>query len=324
MTDPAMTDTDLDEPPPAARVSAIEREVRRHRIMERALRGWSYELIAGAENLTPRRIRQIVRQSLRLRQIDPAGEHVRLQTARLDASLRLAAGRVEDGELGAIDRLLRVLDRLDRYQTKAAALSLDEAAEGAAKSDARLDDLVATAAADKARAAARRGEGQTAARLTPRRRNVRGAPSFDVEAPAEAVRAIAGSGSFGAPFAPVPTLAAAAAFERPESAGAAGPQGASHSPASRWNPATFHALGITIAKTFKTPSKSFKNASNHFQTLPKVSKSFKKLSGPRRRAGMTGRPSDGLGGASRPCRVRRRGPHVSPRRESRLSKRARR
>ena len=40
MTDPAMTDTDLDEPPPAARVSAIEREVRRHRIMERAPRGW--------------------------------------------------------------------------------------------------------------------------------------------------------------------------------------------------------------------------------------------------------------------------------------------
>jgi len=205
---------------PAASVSAIEREVRRHRIMERARRGWSYELLAATENLTPRRIGQIVRQSLRLRQIDPAGAHVRLQTARL------AADRVEDGEPGAIDRLLRVLDRLDRCQTKAAALSLDEAAEGAAKFDARLDDLVATAAADKARAAARRGEGRTAARLTPRRRNVRGAPSFDVEAPAEAVRAIAGLGSFGAPFDRAPTPAAARAFEPPESAGAAGPQGA--------------------------------------------------------------------------------------------------
>jgi len=158
MTDPAMTDTDLDEPPPAARVSAIEREVRRHRIMERALRGWSYELIAGAENLTPRRIRQIVRETLALREVDPAREHIRLQIARLDASLRLAAGRVEDGELGAIDRLLRVLDRLDRNRNAAAApLALDEVDEGAAKFDAKLDDLVATAAEDKARAAARGG-----------------------------------------------------------------------------------------------------------------------------------------------------------------------
>jgi len=158
MTDPAMTDTDLDEPPPAARVSAIEREVRRHRIMDRAQRGWSYESIAEAENLTPTRIRQIVRQSLEVREIDPAGEHVRLQIARLDASLRLAAGRVEDGELGAIDRLLRVLDRLDRYRNAAAApQSFDEVDEGAAKFDAKLDDLVATAAEDKARAAARGG-----------------------------------------------------------------------------------------------------------------------------------------------------------------------
>jgi hypothetical protein len=121
-------------------------------------------LIAGAENLTPRRIRQIVRQSLRLRQIDPAGAHVRLQTARLDASLRLAADRIEDGEPGAIDRLLRVLDRLDRYRNAAAAAQpFDEVAEGAALFDARLDERIRRAAEDKARAAAARG-GRTAAR----------------------------------------------------------------------------------------------------------------------------------------------------------------
>ncbi|MGD0723739.1 MAG: hypothetical protein ABR970_22145, partial [Roseiarcus sp.] len=147
-----MSDPALSEPPPAARLGAIEREVRWHRIMERASRGWSTELIADGEDLTPRRIRQIVRETLALREVDPAGEHVRLQIARLDASLRLAAERVEDGELGAIDRLLRVLERLDRYRNTAAAPPpLDEAAEGAAKFDAKLDDLVATAAEDKAR-----------------------------------------------------------------------------------------------------------------------------------------------------------------------------
>ena len=156
--DPAMSDPTVPAPLPAARASAIEREVRRHRVMERALRGWSYELIAGTENLTPRRVRQIVRETLQLREVDPDGEHVRLQTARLDASLRLAAERVEDGELGAIDRLLRVLDRLDRYRNAAAAPPpFDEAAEGAAKFDAKLDDLLRRAAEDKARAAAARG-----------------------------------------------------------------------------------------------------------------------------------------------------------------------
>ena len=78
----------------------------------------------------------------------------------------------------------------------------------------------------RTRRAPRRAGGRLAARLTPRGRDFRGAPSFDVEAPSEAVRAIAGLGSFGAPFDRAPTPAAARAFEPPESAGAAGPQGA--------------------------------------------------------------------------------------------------
>jgi hypothetical protein len=158
MPDPTMPDPAVPASPPAASVSAIEREVRRHRIMDRAQRGWSYESIAEAENLTPTRIRQIVRQSLEVREIDPAGEHVRLQIARLDASLRLAAQRVEDGDLAGIDRLLRVLDRLDRYRNAAAAPQpFDEVAEGAALFDAKLDERIRRAAEDKARAAAARG-----------------------------------------------------------------------------------------------------------------------------------------------------------------------
>jgi hypothetical protein len=153
-----MTDPAIPARLPAASVNAIEREIRRHRIMERALGGWSYAAIASTENLTPRRIRQIVNQSLKRSPADRAAEHIRLQTARLGAPLRLAAQKIDDGDLGAIDRLLRVLDRLDRYQTRAAAPPpFDEAAEGAAKFDAKLDDLLRRAAEDKARAAAARG-----------------------------------------------------------------------------------------------------------------------------------------------------------------------
>ncbi|MGD0723517.1 MAG: hypothetical protein ABR970_20995, partial [Roseiarcus sp.] len=57
--------------PPAVRVSAIEREVRRHRITERALGGWSGELIAEAEAPTPRRIGRIVGRTRALPEVDP-------------------------------------------------------------------------------------------------------------------------------------------------------------------------------------------------------------------------------------------------------------
>ena len=48
-----------------------------------------------------------------------------MQIARLEPALRLAADAVAEGDLSAIDRLLRVLDRLDRYS----------AVEGAATSE---------------------------------------------------------------------------------------------------------------------------------------------------------------------------------------------
>ena len=44
-----------------------------------------------------------------------------MQIARLEPALRLAARGVADGDLGAIDRLLRVLERLDKYSAVAGA-----------------------------------------------------------------------------------------------------------------------------------------------------------------------------------------------------------
>jgi len=168
-----MTDPAIPARLPAASVNAIEREIRRHRIMERALGGWSYAAIASTENLTPRRIRQIVKQSLKRSPADRAAEHIRLQTARLGAPLRLAAQKIDDGDLGAIDRLLRVLERLDRYRNTAAAPPpLDEAAEGAARFDARLDERIRRAAEDEARAAAAGGESDGGARRTPARASI--------------------------------------------------------------------------------------------------------------------------------------------------------
>jgi hypothetical protein len=103
--------------PARPRVTAADRARRRLRIFTRMQEGWSYEAIAEEEKLSRERIRQIVKQSLDRREVDPSADYLRLQIARLDPALRLAAAKVAAGDLRAIDRLLRVLDRMDKYQS---------------------------------------------------------------------------------------------------------------------------------------------------------------------------------------------------------------
>lgn len=101
--------------PSLAPSRAAARDLRRLRILASLQAGRSYAAIGRAEGLSRERVRQIVAKAL-----DEGGggsklDHARVQIARLEPALQLAAGAVADGDLAAIDRLLRVLDRLDRY-----------------------------------------------------------------------------------------------------------------------------------------------------------------------------------------------------------------
>ena len=116
MTAPATPDQ-----PPKPRVTARDRELRRLRILARLQEGWSYEAIASEAGLSRERIRQIVEETIEQREVNRSCDHVRLQMMRLDPALRLAAEQVAAGDLRAVDRLLRVMERLDKYQTMAAA-----------------------------------------------------------------------------------------------------------------------------------------------------------------------------------------------------------
>jgi hypothetical protein len=94
---------------------------RRRRIFARLREGFTYEEIANEERVTITRIRQIVSKELEQRAVDSGAEHAKLQLERLASVMQLAAEAVAAGDVSAITPYLKVLDRLDRYQTVASA-----------------------------------------------------------------------------------------------------------------------------------------------------------------------------------------------------------
>jgi hypothetical protein len=85
------------------------------RILAMVQAGWSYAAIGREEAISRERVRQIVAQAFEAGESETKLVHARVQIARLEPALRLAARSVADGDLAAIDRLLRVLDRLEKY-----------------------------------------------------------------------------------------------------------------------------------------------------------------------------------------------------------------
>jgi hypothetical protein len=101
------------------RLGAHGKIVRRRRIFAGLREGLSYDEIAAEEGVTAARIRQIVSEVLQKRAIDSGADHAKLQVDRLTPLMQLAAEAVAAGDIRAITPYLKVLDRLDRYQTPA-------------------------------------------------------------------------------------------------------------------------------------------------------------------------------------------------------------
>ena len=105
--------------PVRPRLGALGKMARRKRIFARLREGASYEEIAGEESVSRERIRQIVSEVLQKRSVDSGADHAKLQLDRLAPVMQLAAEAVATGDVMAITPYLKVLDRLDRYQTVA-------------------------------------------------------------------------------------------------------------------------------------------------------------------------------------------------------------
>src|SRR5665213_1521150 len=99
----------------SARARKVAPSRRGANILSALVAGESVDAIAEREGLSRKRIETMLRDELRRRWVAPAEDYARLQIARLEAmSARLAAS-AENGELPAVDRMLKILDRLDRY-----------------------------------------------------------------------------------------------------------------------------------------------------------------------------------------------------------------
>ena len=77
--------------------------------------GASPDTIAAQEGLPATRIHEILREELARRWVNPVADFAKLQIARLESLSFAAFERGRKGKLKAIDRALKILDRLDRY-----------------------------------------------------------------------------------------------------------------------------------------------------------------------------------------------------------------
>ena len=77
--------------------------------------GKSLDYIAEKRNYTRARVERYVCAQLKAISIRPAREYAKIQIRRLDALVDKLTEMANRGDLDAIDRLLKVIDRLDRY-----------------------------------------------------------------------------------------------------------------------------------------------------------------------------------------------------------------
>jgi hypothetical protein len=99
---------------------------------------------SARQRLTRKRTETILRQELRNRWVAPAEDFARLQIARLEQMLLKLLDRLQNGDLKAIDRAIRIVDRLDRYHgfTKAKRLPEQYGDEERARLMKKVNDIV--------------------------------------------------------------------------------------------------------------------------------------------------------------------------------------
>jgi DNA-binding NarL/FixJ family response regulator len=117
---------------PTARLAARQaKRARDLRIVEMLARGASVKAIAAEEKLTTRRTRVLVNEALARRGMEPASGFAQLQVRRLAQALDHAVEAMGYGNIQAIDRVIKIVRELDRYE----AAFVQPRAEGIAQTE---------------------------------------------------------------------------------------------------------------------------------------------------------------------------------------------
>jgi hypothetical protein len=88
---------------------------RARRMLAALIGGFSPDAIGAAENLPTETVERALSVELGRRWTPTVAEFAKIQIARLEGFFSRLMDRVEAGELAAVDRALKMVDRLDRY-----------------------------------------------------------------------------------------------------------------------------------------------------------------------------------------------------------------
>lgn len=105
-------------PVPVRGSKKAEIERRRRAVITNLLAGLTYREIADGLGVSLGTVAKDVKAILtrwQREQVQGAGEHVQLELRRLDVGLNAIWGKVRAGDMAAIDRMLRIMDRRARY-----------------------------------------------------------------------------------------------------------------------------------------------------------------------------------------------------------------
>ena len=90
-------------------------DTRPKRMIAALVEGADLDAIAARERLPAKEVQEILRGELSRRWVAPVADFAKIQIARLENLCLHVMDRIDSGEMAAIDRALRIIDRLDRY-----------------------------------------------------------------------------------------------------------------------------------------------------------------------------------------------------------------
>ncbi len=99
----------------AARERREERARLRNDILDLVVSGYAYETIADNLNLSVKTVRRATEKAVETRRLDCGAQFVHLQVMRLTKALRAVDLNLENGDLKAVEPLLKVIAQLDKY-----------------------------------------------------------------------------------------------------------------------------------------------------------------------------------------------------------------